>query len=41
VKVSALDAPLEVVTTTCAEGPVDGGTVTVQVFGAGQLVGAT
>ena len=29
------------VITTCAEGEVDDGTVTVQVFWAGQLVGAT
>jgi hypothetical protein len=41
VKVSALDAPLAVVITTWAEGELDDGTVTVQVFGAGQLVGAT
>jgi hypothetical protein len=37
----ALDVPLEVVITTCAEGEVDGGAVTVQLFCAGHLVGAT
>jgi hypothetical protein len=41
VKVCALDAPPAVVITTCADGALDGGTVTVQVFCAGQLVGAT
>jgi hypothetical protein len=41
VNVSALEGPVAVVTTTCAEGAADGGTVTVQVFWAGQLVGAT
>ena len=39
--VTALDVPPEVVITTCAEGEVDDGTVMVQVFCAGQLVGAT
>ena len=32
VKVTALEVPLAVVITTCAEAEVDGGTVTVQVF---------
>jgi hypothetical protein len=41
VKVTAFEAPDAVVITTWAEGAVDGGTVTVQVFWAGQLVGAT
>jgi hypothetical protein len=36
-----LDVPPEVVITTCAEGEVEEGTVMVQVFSAGQLVGAT
>ncbi len=41
-KVTALDVPLAVVIVTCAERPPDeGGTVTVHVFCAGQLVGAT
>ena len=41
-KVTALEVPLEVVMVTCADGePVDVGTVTVQVFCAGQLVEAT
>ena len=41
-KVTAFDVPLAVVIDTCAEvGPDWGGTVTVQVFCAGQLVGAT
>ncbi len=37
----ALDVPPEVVITTCAVGEVDAGAVRVQVFCAGQLVGAT
>ncbi len=37
----ALDAPPDVVITTCAVGDVDDGTVMEQVFCAGQLVGAT
>jgi len=42
VKVTALDVPPAVVIVTRAEGsPDDGGTVTVHVFCAGQLVGAT
>jgi hypothetical protein len=41
VNVSALEGPVAVVTITCAEGAVDGGTVTVQVFWAGQRVVAT
>ena len=41
-KVMALDVPPAVVTTTCAvPDPDEGGTVTLQVFWAGQLVGAT
>ncbi len=36
-----LDVPPDVVITTCAEDDVDAGTVTVQVFCAGQLVGTT
>jgi hypothetical protein len=32
VNVIALDAPLAVVMTTCAEGALDAGTVTVQVL---------
>jgi hypothetical protein len=39
--VTALDVPPEVVITTCAEDDVDDGTVTLQLVGAGQLVGAT
>jgi hypothetical protein len=39
--VTGLDVPLDVVIVTCADGePGEGGTVTVHVFGAGQLVGA-
>ena len=39
--VTALEVPLAVVIDTCAEDEPDwGGTVTVQVFCAGQLVGA-
>jgi hypothetical protein len=38
--VTAFEAPPAVVMTTWAEGDVDGGTVTVQVLCAGQLVGA-
>jgi hypothetical protein len=41
VNVAALDAPPDVEITTCAEDDVDAGTVRVQVFCAGQLVGAT
>jgi hypothetical protein len=41
VNVTELDVPPEVVITTCAEGEVEEGTVMVQVFSAGQLVGAT
>jgi hypothetical protein len=41
VKVTAFEAPPAVVMTTWADGDVDGGTVTVQVPWAGQLVGAT
>jgi hypothetical protein len=41
VKVTALEVPLAVLIATCAEGVADGGTVTLQVFGAGQLVVAT
>ena len=41
-KVTAFEVPLEVVIVTCADGePFDVGTVTVQVFCAGQLVEAT
>ncbi len=40
-KVTALDVPPAVVIATCAEEEVDAGTVTLQVFWAGQLVGAT
>jgi hypothetical protein len=40
-KVTAFEAPPAVVMTTWADDDVDGGTVTVQVFWAGQLVGAT
>jgi len=40
-KVAAFEAPPAVVITTWADGDVDGGTVTVQVLWAGQLVGAT
>jgi hypothetical protein len=40
--VTAFDVPLAVVITICADvAPVDGGTVTVHEFWAGQLVGAT
>ena len=39
--VAAFEVPPEVVITTCAEGEVEEGTVMVQVFSAGQLVGAT
>ena len=39
--VTAFEAPPAVVITTWAEDAVEGGTVTVQVFWAGQLVGAT
>lgn len=39
--VTALDVPAEVVITTWTEGDVDAGTVIVQVFCVGQLVGAT
>ena len=39
--VTAFDVPLGVVITTCADCPPDiGGTVTLQVFWAGQLVGS-
>ena len=38
--VNGLDGPLEVVVTTCAEGAVEDGAVTVHVFWAGPLVGA-
>jgi hypothetical protein len=41
VKVTALEVPLAVLIATCAEGVAEGGTVTLQVFGAGQLVVAT
>jgi hypothetical protein len=41
VNVTALDAPPDVVITTCAEGDTDAGTVRVHEFCAGQLVGAT
>jgi hypothetical protein len=42
VKVTALEVPLAVVIVTVADDePLLGGTVTVQVFSAGQLVGAT
>jgi len=41
VKVTAFEAPPAVVITTWAEDAVDDGTVTVQEFWAGQLVGAT
>jgi hypothetical protein len=41
VKVTALDAPPAVVITTCAEGALEVGTVTMQLLWAGQLVGAT
>jgi hypothetical protein len=42
VNVTALEVPLAVVIVTWAdEDPLIGGTVTVQVFGAGQLVDAT
>ncbi len=39
--VIALDVPPAVVIATCADGDVEAGTVTLQVFWAGQLVGAT
>ncbi len=39
---TALDVPLAVLIVNCADGdPVIGGTVMVQVFWAGQVVGAT
>jgi hypothetical protein len=42
VKVTALEAPPAVVMITWADDePLMGGTVTVQVFAAGQLVAAT
>ncbi len=37
----AFDVPPAVVITTCADGALAAGTVTVQVFWAGQLVVAT
>ena len=36
-----MEVPSAVVIATWAEGEVDAGTVTLQVFWAGQLVGAT
>jgi len=42
VKVTPLEVPPAVLIVTCADGrPVEGGTVTLQVFCVGQLVGAT
>jgi hypothetical protein len=41
VNITELDVPLAVVMTTCADGPDICGTVTMHVFCAGQLVGAT
>ena len=36
-----MDAPPAVVITTCADGALDVGTVTVQLLWSGQLVSAT